>query len=183
MTRYTGRRRAPNVMVTYKDRHSKITGEINTVHFDWRIRGPALSQLIAKEEEKYFTLKDLNVMDHRQFWQQRLLFYQVKARELGRQYRYKVEGRQRRGLILFYCNNRFSYDVDKRYGDQMIRVWRSTQRIIDHCKKQFEVRNCLQPIPVLHLLPGNRRLQTEEIGSLKVQKGLATVIPGSWHIS
>ena len=100
VTRYTGPRRAPNVMVTYKDKPSKETGEVNCVHFDWRIKGRALSRL-PKEEGKndfrYFSLKDLNVMEHREFWQNRLLFYQVKARELGRQYRYKVEGRQRRG--------------------------------------------------------------------------------------
>ena len=180
VTRYTGPRRAPNVMVTYRDHHSKVTGEVYCVHFDWRVRGPALSRL-TRPKDRFFSLRDVNVMDHRQFWQQRLLFYTVKARELGRQYRYKVEGRQRRGLILFY--KQFAYDVDKRCGDQMIRLCQSTQRIIDQYKKQIEVRSCLNPVEGPHLLPRNRGLQTEEIGSFQDQKGLETENPSCWHKS
>ena len=153
VTRYTGPRRAPNVMVTYKDRHAKQTGEVNCVHFDWRIRGPALSRLKTTRNDVLLTLRDINLLDHRQFWQHKLLFFQVKARELGRQYRYQVEGKQRRGWVLFYCNNRFAYDVDHRTGSLMIRLCQSTQKVIDAYQKQVDVRNCLQQIPNLHLLP------------------------------
>ena len=38
-TRYSGPRKAPNVVVVYCDKPSKVTGEYNCVHFDWRIKG------------------------------------------------------------------------------------------------------------------------------------------------
>ena len=93
-------------------------------------------------------------MEHREFWQNRLLFYTVKARELGRQYRFRVDGKQRREWILFYNKGRFAYDVDDRTGSLMVRLCQqSTQKVIDTYPQQVEVRNCLQQIQTQDLLP------------------------------
>ena len=37
-TRYSGPRRAPNVLCIYQGRHSKVSGEVNCLHVEWRIR-------------------------------------------------------------------------------------------------------------------------------------------------
>ena len=82
-SRYTGPRRAPNVMVIYCDKPSKVTGEYNCVHFDWRIKSfDALCRAGIKSIGHWLN------MDKREFWSKRILLRQFNLNRLGRALRW-----------------------------------------------------------------------------------------------
>jgi hypothetical protein len=128
VTRYTGPRKAPNVLAIYRDRPSKVTGEIYCVHFDWRIKGvPALRRA------GIISVTDLLTLDHRQFWRERLLLRDFNLRDLGRMYHVHVagKGRRRRQWVVFSGRKEFPYQVDLRAGATIVRALNSTQAVLD----------------------------------------------------
>ena len=87
-TRYSGPRKAPNVMVVYCDKPSKVTGEYNCVHFDWRIKGfDALCRAGIKSIRHWLN------MDKRKFWSERILLRQFNLNRLGEVHRSWYTGR------------------------------------------------------------------------------------------
>jgi hypothetical protein len=90
-TRYDADRSAPNQHVLYTDAHTRITGELNCVHVECR-----LNRLKAVRAAGIKSGQDLLQFDHRAFWQERLLFYDVDRGRLGRLLRNYVTGRRRR---------------------------------------------------------------------------------------
>jgi hypothetical protein len=147
VTRYTGPRQAPNVLATYRDKPSKVTGEVYCVHFDWRMKGAAVLHRAGIN-----SIADLLNFKHREFWQSRLLMCALHYRDLGRIYRNQGTGR-RRPWVIFSPSRRFSYDVDQRTGATIVRILGSTQAVIDRYRGKLDVRRCLVSINVRHLLP------------------------------
>ena len=150
VTRYSGPRKSPNVLAIYRDRASKVTGEVYCVHFDWRIKGaPALRRAgIA-------SVADLIKLNHRRFWQERLLMRDLSLRDLGRMYHVHVvgKGRRRGPWVVFSGRKEFPYQVDLRAGATIVRALNSTQAVLDLYRRQFNVNHCLKAIDVSHLLP------------------------------
>jgi hypothetical protein len=149
LTRYTGPRKAPNVLVIYRDRPSKVTGDLFSVHCDWRMKGTA-----ALHRAGIASVTDLITLDYREFWRERLLLRAIDPRDLGRMYRIYVEGKgRRRGpWIIFSGQREFAYQVDLRAGATIIRALGSTQAVLDYYRK-LDLNRCLREIDVRHLLP------------------------------
>lgn len=147
-TRYTGPRRAPNVLAIYHDKPCRVTGEVDCVHLDWRIRGAA-----ALRRAGIHSVRDLLTLDRRKFWAQRLLLFDVNSERLGRRYHNWQMGTHRRQPWV----ERFgpiSYDHDGRAGQIIARAL-TVQGIVDAYTRRFDVRSCLIPIAVADLLPGS----------------------------
>jgi hypothetical protein len=148
-TRYSGRRRAPNVLVIYPDRPSKVWGEIHTMHLEWRINSfKALCRAGIK------SIADLTRIDHREFWRQRLYLCSIDADRLGRRI---DQSRRQRSLTYtkdFGKGRLFEYNADRRRGELAFKHCGSTvQGVIDYYRRHFDLRRCLLPISVEHLLP------------------------------
>jgi hypothetical protein len=90
-TRYDGGRKAPNRIAWYKEHHSRITGELNCLHFEWR-----LNSLKAVRRVGIKAGNDLIGFDHRQFWQSRLLLFTADQERLGRLITNRANGKRSR---------------------------------------------------------------------------------------
>ena len=125
-TRYSGPRRAPNVMVVYCDKPSKVTGEYNCLHFDWRIKG---SEALRRAGIK--SIGDLLKIDWRQFWSERILLGQFNLNRLGQVHRswYYLKKRLRPRITE---TGHAPYDADRRTGSTIVRKFGSTQAVLDH---------------------------------------------------
>jgi hypothetical protein len=152
MTRYSGPRSAPNLIAIYADKASKVTGQHQCVHIDWRIRGGG-----ALRRAGIHSLRDLLGLDFRQFWEKRLKICSLNLRSLGRMHCNRNNPVKRRGPWVRFClaNDRFAYDVHLRTGSTIVRANQSTQAIIDRYRKYFEVNRCVITHKVPHLLPPN----------------------------
>jgi hypothetical protein len=151
VTRYTGPRSARTVLASYADRHCKISGELYCVHLEWRMRG-----VETLRRAGITCVADLLKLDHRRFWQDRLLMRDLHLRDLGRMYNIHVAGKgYRRGPWITFSgqNKQFAYDKDLRAGSLIVRALGSTQAVIDQYRKWFNVNQCLCDIDVRHLLP------------------------------
>jgi hypothetical protein len=149
ITRYSGPRSAPNVIVVYADKPSKVTGQDHCVHIDWRINSGA-----ALRRAGIHSLRDLLDLNYRQFWRKRLKICSLNLRALGRMHLNRNNSVKRRGpWVQYFCNGRFVYDVHLRIGSIIVRVNQSTQAVIDRHRKDFEVNRCVITHEVPHLLP------------------------------
>jgi hypothetical protein len=145
-TRYSGPRTARNVFALYADRACKLTGELNTVHLEWRIRSPdALKRAGIKG------VRDLLHLDPFLFWQRRLICKDWGRGTLGHLYRRFYDGVKKRHQMIE--RGKFQYDVDRHQGCAIVHHMRSTQQIIDVYQRKFECRRYLTDINVEHLLP------------------------------
>lgn len=78
-TEYSGSRSARNQYVAYSSRPSKITGEVNCTHLEWRIK-----EVSAVRAHGIHTFKDLVNFDHMAFWEKNLRLYWIPSEKLGR---------------------------------------------------------------------------------------------------
>lgn len=149
ITRYSGPRGAPNVMAIYGDKHSKVTGEVDCVHLDWRI-----SRRGAIERANLDTIDKLLNLDFRKFWDQRLKLLQVDGETLGRLYHNRLTGSQRRKALI-HGEGKFPYYVDRRMAGTLIQALQlnSAQQVIDHFKRDIRIERCLMAFEHEALLP------------------------------
>jgi hypothetical protein len=153
-TRYTAERRSANNLVIYADRHCRITGEVDCLHFEWRMRRAQTLQRAGLA-----TVADLLDFDHRQFWRQRLLLYALDIHELGRQYNRNVRHvGPLRGPWTRALGSRqppVLYDYHRRMGHLLLRLVThpSVQAVIDEYRNVLVVSRCLRLLNVRHLLP------------------------------
>jgi hypothetical protein len=149
-TRYSGPRKAPNVLAVYKGKPSKVTGELYCVHWDWRISGRR-----ALERAGIHSLRDVLALNRPLFWQVRLDLRVIRRREFGRRYLIVVhgKGRQRR-FITFHNNGKLAFQIDLAAAGVIIHAHnQSTQGVIDACRKWFNVGPYLHKLDNRHLLP------------------------------
>jgi hypothetical protein len=124
-TRYSGPRRAPNLLVIYGDRPSKKGGH-HCVHFDWRMNGSGTLRRTG-----IHSLHDLLALDHRDFWRARLIICDLDLRRLGRMYwNHRLHGK-RRHWMQFCPNGKLVYDKHLRTGSIIARARASTQAVVD----------------------------------------------------
>lgn len=146
VTRYSGPRGAPNVLAIYYDKPSRVTGEVYCVHHDWRMKGAALRRASIA------SVRDLLELDYHKFWADRLLLRSLLVSRLGRAHQNWFRRTARRSPWIVR-QGRFTYDVDRRVGSTIVRTLGSTQAVLDKFSRRFDMRRCLVPIDVSHLLP------------------------------
>jgi hypothetical protein len=158
-TRYTAKQGVANLLVVYSDLLCRrLTEPTPCVHLEWRLNGAR-----ALQRAGLGTVGQLLQLDHRAFWQKRLLMHTVDQQALGHHYNRHVLGRGRRGRPwIEYYGPGLAYDFDGRSGYMLMRrAGGSTQSVVDLCRKQFDVAQCLQRLDVDELLP-NERLDVEQ---------------------
>lgn len=147
-TRYTSRRRGRSNLVSYADKASKETGEVYCVHVEIRLRG---RHTLERE--------GINVgnIDHHKFWRKHLKMSKIEDEEkLGRLL--QKQGRRKPLISVTKLSNgrEFVYNVDKRIGNMIMIAKKSTQAVIDYCRKKgidIQHKGCVKAIDVEHLLP------------------------------
>ncbi len=135
-TRYDGSRAARNVIAFYREDHSRITGEGNCLHLEWRAKGAH-----AVRQAGVQSVKDLFDFDHRGFWQKRLVLIQVEPERLGRSIRNR--GRLGRGR---------KDRRDGQVGQVVLNSVGSVQELIDRYGRR-RIQRAFRPIEIDGLLP------------------------------
>jgi hypothetical protein len=126
-------RYAPNSIVLYQEDHSRITGEPDCLHIEWRASNRRAVISVGIE-----SAQDLIGFDFRQFWKRRLQLLTVEPERLGRYFpRQGRKGRQRNSAL------------DRRRGRILLNGVASIQELID----RYQVRRLLRSIPNETLLP------------------------------
>jgi hypothetical protein len=154
--RYDAGRSAPNVIVLYGESHSRITGEFNCLHLEWRLNG-----LKSVRKAGIRSGRGLLEFDHRKFWRKRLLLYDINRERLGRLLRNQASGRRSKTAEMeIWANKSFKYVVnpDARLGDIYVRSYDTVQELVDALKSTHRIRSdrlrpALIPISNEFLLP------------------------------
>jgi hypothetical protein len=145
-SRYDASRRAPNQLVFYAEDHTRVTGELNCLHLEWRLNGLKAVRAVGIESGQ-----DLLEFDHRAFWQKRLLLYTVNRQRLGRLLRNRVTGKRRRTPEI-HQSGRYGYDIEGKTGEACVRSFETVQELIDKMKS-FRIHRALVSISNEMLLP------------------------------
>ena len=154
--RYDAGRSAPNRIVVYPEDFTRVTGELNCLHIEWRAKGVRPTRAAGIN-----TPADLLVFNHRAFWQKRLLFYSANRRHLGRLIRNRATGRRRRTPEIIrktpatIQKGKFQYriDIEARTGEVFARSYDTVQQLIDALKRLCRIHRALIPISNEMLLP------------------------------
>jgi hypothetical protein len=144
-TRYDAGRWAPNVIASYREDHSRITGEVNCLHLEWRLTGVKAMRGAGIESGQ-----DLLGFDHRQFWQKRLLLRNADQERLGRLIRNRVNGRKSR---ISSVKKSGDYFINSRTGGVYLRSRDTIQELIDEFGRTHRIHRALVPISNEVLLP------------------------------
>ena len=165
------------MLVVYADLPCRrVTEETPCVHLEWRLNGSR-----ALQRAGLGTVGQLLQLDHRQFWQERLLLRTVKQQALGHQYNRHVLGRGRRGRPWIEFYGPITYDFDGRAGYVLMRrAGGSTQSVVDLCGKQFDVSRCLSPLEVDELLPNVEQFLPAVSGSENNCRGVELAQGNQW---
>jgi hypothetical protein len=151
VTRYSGPRGAANVLATYRDKPSKVTGEVHAVHFDWRITGAA-----AMRRAGLGSIADLLALDPHHFWLGRLLLYGIDLDQLGRVVLNDERRTKRRKPWVISRPSGFTYHMDRRAGSFLYRAAGSTQVLLDKLEPRLRQKvreRALVSMDDGHLLP------------------------------
>jgi hypothetical protein len=148
-TRYSGPRRASNVLVVYSDRECRLTGVTPCTHIEWRLRGSA-----ALGQAGLGSIRDLLTLDHYEFWRHRLVLLGVNDLALlGRRHNNHFWGTKRRQDWIEVSSS-LSWNQDARLGRIIYEICdRSVQQLVDRFGPKFAIRSCLTRLPVEGLLP------------------------------
>jgi hypothetical protein len=144
-TRYDAGGQAPNRLVLYAENHTRITGELNCLHLEWRLNGLRAVRAVGINSGQ-----DLPEFDHRAFWQRRLLFYTVDRRHLGLQIRNRRMGTRRRSSRTYRSGGHW---MDSKTGEVYARSYDTVQELIDELKSLCRIDLALKRIPNNTLLP------------------------------
>ena len=143
-TRYDAGSSASNKIVFYAEGHSRLTGELNCLHLEWRLKG-----LKAVRAAGIKLGRDLLEFDHRAFWRRRLCLYDVDRRRLGRMVRNKARSEKRRTSEIHPSGT----GLDGRTGEVLVRAYDTVQELIDNMRAHIKVSRALVPISGEYLLP------------------------------
>ena len=72
-------RSAPNTILIYKDPFSRISGELNCLHLEWKLIGGRAVRSAGIQKPS-----DLTNFDHVAFWRRRLQLFEIDPTRLGR---------------------------------------------------------------------------------------------------
>jgi hypothetical protein len=145
-TRYDAGRSC-NKIACYLDPVSRVTGELDCLHLEWHCNG-----VRACRAAGIGSTSELLKFDHRQFWKDRLLLYEVDAEKLGRLVRNKRDGTRSRNANIEYDKRmRREVNLDLKAGNHFLRSTSCAQELIDKmgpCTAWgIRVHRALLPIP------------------------------------
>lgn len=149
VTRYTAGRHAYTNLVSYADKPSRITGELACLHIEFRARGQRSLQRLGIR-----CAQDLVNFDHYEFWKTRLLMRTIDEDRFGRLYNRHLLGKgPRYDPWEQRVTGGLTYNYDSQTGYTMVRIFESTQALLDEFGKRLDMRSCLLDVNVEHLLP------------------------------
>jgi hypothetical protein len=131
-TRYDGGRRAANRTAFYRAAYSRVTGELDALHLEWRCKG-----LRAVRAAGISSAADLLRFDHQRFWQRHLLLVDIDPERLGRLIRNRADGT---------CD-RATLDSDGTIGRRWLNMKPTIQEIIDALRPRVRISRALVPLP------------------------------------
>jgi len=148
--RYDGAPRKRSLTVLYLDDCCRTTGELDCLHFEWKLKTRALVQSIGVNK-----LEDLISFDHVRFWRERfsryLAFYRVNYERLGRLVRNRATG-SRTQKPQYYerqCGAfRYRVNLDSRLGFALACQHDDVQSLIA-CYGMSTLHPSLEPVAVL----------------------------------
>lgn len=143
-TRYSGHRKLPHVVALYDDLSSRITGELFTLHLEWRTRSArALRGIWIK------SIADLIDFDHLAFWRERLLLREIDRELLLQMFMNKANGNRRQdGAVL-----QGGWFTREQTAHRLFGLYPTTQSIVDCLRRIVHVERAVIPLDVEHLLP------------------------------
>jgi hypothetical protein len=144
-TRYDAGDWAPNALVLYRQDHSRVTGELNCLHIEWRVKSVRAMRAAGIE-----SCQDLLQFDHRGFWKKRLLLYKVDRNHLGLLISNRRRGTKRR-LSRTYRTN--AHLMDGEAGEFFARAYDTVQELIDRFKPSIGIHRAMIEISNESLLP------------------------------
>lgn len=144
-TRYDGGRCAPNQITLYRAQYSRVTGELNCLHLEWR-----LNTLASVQNAGITSGVHLFEFDHRQFWARRMRLVSADPEKLGRCIRNRVNGTKSRTPEP--GNNRF-VNLDQRRGSVMLQAFGTMQEFVDAFGSSLRLHRILSAIPNEAFLP------------------------------
>jgi hypothetical protein len=143
-TRYSGPRKLRHVVVLYDDLPSRNTGEVYTVHVEWRTRGADALRRI-----KIDSIADLIDFDHLDFWRTHLLLWEVDRDLLLQMFMNNAnDNRRRDGAML-----QGAWFSREQIARRLFGLYRDTQSIVDCLRRIVHVERAVIPLDVEHLLP------------------------------
>ena len=146
-TRYDGGRKAANRTATYREEHTRTTGELNCLHLEWRTKTAR-----ACEALKVVELRHLLEFDHEAFWSGRLKhLYAIDAERLGRVLRNRRCRTRTQRPLLRQWEFRGCVRVvnrDERLGDAAVNAAGTVQGVVDELGMPI-VRRALVPLSCL----------------------------------
>jgi hypothetical protein len=145
--RYDAARSAPNRIVVYSEDFTRITGEPDCLHIEWRTTRARATRAVGINSPR-----DLLGFDHRGFWQKRLLLYDVDRGKLGRMLSNRGTGRRRRTPEVTR-SSKYEYDGDSAIGEVCMQIDRTVQELIDKRKSACRVHRALTQFSNEMLLP------------------------------
>jgi hypothetical protein len=137
-TRYDASPWARNKIVLYPQRHSRITGECDVLHLEWRAIG-----VDAVRRAGISSGQDLLNFDHRKFWEKRLLLLDTTPERIGLYLRNRRQG----------TRSRMPNRLDERQGTVVLDSVFSMQELIDECGRCFDIRRVMTELPSEPFLP------------------------------
>jgi len=141
-TRYDTARRAPNCVGFCKEKHCRVTGELNNLHVEWRANG-----LKAVRATGIHRTADLLTFDHYEFWRRRLLLYKVDSERLGRMIRNKAKGTKRTKPEKTTSRRVMPFNDDLRVGETIRIAYETAQQVAARFAPDLRVRRALTRIP------------------------------------
>jgi len=145
--RYDAARSAPNKIVVYSEDFTRITGEPDCLHIEWRTTRARATRATGIE-----SVGDLLVFDHRRFWQKRLRLYDVDCDKLGLMMANRSEGRRHRRPKTIPRGN-IRCPSEARTGEHYAQKYETTQELIHQMKPICRIHRALIPLSIEIFLP------------------------------
>jgi hypothetical protein len=144
-TRYTGPRRSPQNLTHYGHRRCKVSKAPHCLHIEWRTKSSALPRIKAT------TIREVIDFDHRAFWQERLLMYEVDLEMLGAMWRRLAKLKSPRHDIELL--DKFT---NVQIGYRLLCLCHNVQGLVDRLRSMIrQIHKCRIPVNVEHLWPQN----------------------------
>lgn len=139
-SRYDAGRWRPNLIMLYRELHCRVSGELNSLHLEWRASGARAVRALGIK-----TGQDLVDFDHRDFWDKRLLRYEVNFERLGRLIRSRGTGRRTRAATTGRVN-RPEDRSERKIEDFLMRTYGTVQELVDAWKSKIRIHRALVPV-------------------------------------
>ena len=145
-SRYDGSRYRPRITDLYPQSHSRVTGELNCLHFEVRFNGKESCEAVGITP---FSLLDF---DFNRFWSEYLLGFNVDEERLGRLVRNRANGTKSRTAPMVRLGNR-QVNLDRRLGATILNGSETLQQALDRFGGIGKLRPALKPVEVGAYLP------------------------------